>query len=134
MMPEHRPTVPQARHQRLFRCAMGLGVLLLVSGCAQLQVHRQSANPEVVTYELRGPTLAHLQTEANRLCPSGFDVARQAESDVRQPGGYRVIQWWNQGLSWLEDERREAQMVITCRPVAQEKSAAPAEVQGQAKT
>lgn len=88
-----------------------------LTACAQLEVSSQSSDPKRPVYELRGATLAQLQTDAARLCPQGFEVHRQAETDTRQPGGHKAIRWWNEGLSWLEDDRRQAQMVLSCKGV-----------------
>lgn len=88
---------------------------MLLTACAQLEVRSQSSDPKHPVYELRGATLSQLQTDAARLCPQGFDVLRQTESDIRQPGGHKAINWWNEGLSWLEDDRREAQMMLSCK-------------------
>lgn len=90
---------------------MALGL----ASCAQLEVNSLSADPKRAVYELQGATLAQLQTDATRLCPQGFDVLRQTQTDVRQPGGLKAIGWWNEALSWLEDDRRQAQMVVSCK-------------------
>lgn len=92
-----------------------VAVLGGLSACAQIQISSQSAAPQRPVYELTGATPDHLKSEAARLCPQGFDILRQSSVDTRQPGDYRVIQWWNQALSWVEADNRQAQMVVSCK-------------------
>jgi hypothetical protein len=96
-------------------CTPTLAMALVLTSCAQLEVNSLSADPKRPVFELHGATLAQLQTDATRLCPQGFDVLRQTQADVRQPGGLKAIGWWNEALSWLEDDRRQAQMVVSCK-------------------
>jgi hypothetical protein len=90
-------------------------VLIGLTACAQIQITSQSAAPQRPVYELTGATPDHLKSEAARLCPQGFDILRQSTMDTRQPGDYRAIQWWNQALSWVEDDNRQTQMVVSCK-------------------
>ena len=113
-----KPTLTAHRissHHRFgVRVMAWLGMLALTA-CAQLEVSSLSTDPKRPVYELRGATLQQLQTDAARLCPQGFDVQRQTQADIRQPGGLKAIGWLNEAWSWLEDDRRQAQMVLSCK-------------------
>jgi hypothetical protein len=114
---KHRASTPFAnRLSGSWWCAvMCLGLAVAAAGCAQIQVSSVSPDPQRPVYELRGATLAHLQTEAASLCPHGFDVLRQSETDTKQPGGNVATRWWNQALTWVEDSNRQAQLAIACK-------------------
>ncbi len=93
-------------------CVAGLALL---SACAQVQVSSVSPDVKRPAYELRGATVAALQAEAARLCPQGFEVQRQSSTDTKQPGEFRVVNWWNQALTWVADDDRQAQMAVSCQ-------------------
>lgn len=96
---------------------MGLATLVVgaVAGCAPLQVRSVSADPRAPAYELRGPSMAHLLAEAARLCPQGYDLPRQTQSQTRLSGEYLPTRWWNTAAAWLDDDEVQAQLSVVCK-------------------
>lgn len=98
------------------------GLLAAAGGCAGLAGMRSTASVgpgvEPVTYELSGPTLAGLETEAARLCPAGYDVARRWQRS-QQAGLGAVDRWLGAVGDWTGLSGRAAQMVVTCRAAAE---------------
>lgn len=100
------------RWSLLTLAALGLGV---VAGCAALHVRSVSSDPRAPAYELRGPSMAHLQAEAARLCPQGYDQPRQAQVQTRLSGEYAPTRWWNTAAAWLDDDEVQVQLSVVCK-------------------
>jgi hypothetical protein len=92
--------------------------LVWLSACAQVQVSSVSPDAKRPVYELRGATLVALQAQAAQLCPQGFEVLRQSSTDIKQPGEFRVVNWWNQAMTWVGNDDRQAQMAVSCQSKA----------------
>ena len=97
-------------------------VLLLVavamSGCASVQVRSVGTNvPGVVAFDLAGPSLAALGTEAQRLCPQGYAVMRQWQrSNAAVGGGDPTTDWLLATAALSYDQQpAQAQLSIACK-------------------
>jgi hypothetical protein len=108
---------------------LGLSSMLFASllGCASVTVHRVTNGDAQAAYELEGTSLAQLDTEAQRLCPRGYDTRREWQSYQRL-GNDDVfyVRWWNK----LSDTTSaptgaKAQLAVVCKP-AQTAHPAPA--------
>lgn len=71
---------------------------------------------------MRGQDLAPLQREAQRLCPAGAEVLRQAVAGQARPadGANRVSRWLGQAGQWIDPPQRQAQLVVLCRAAPQD--------------
>lgn len=102
------------RRWRLTACC----VPLLVAGCGSMMDVRPLATgrADVAAYELSGTQLAPLRREAQRLCPQGGEILRQAGRD-QQPEAIdgRMRGWVNTSREWLSPPIRNAQLVVLCR-------------------
>lgn len=76
-----------------------------------------TGRPDVSAYELRGSDVALLKREAQKQCPQGADILRQAgRSDQRPaPDAGRLSHWANATGNWLAPPKREAQLVVVCK-------------------
>ena len=91
---------------------------LLASGCGSMMDVRPLATgrAEVAAYELTGSELAPLRREAQRLCPQGGEILRQAGRDQRPEAvDGRLRRWVNASSEWLTPPARNAQLVVLCR-------------------
>lgn len=89
----------------------------LLGACGSLVDVRPLATGRLDTeaYELRGSELAPLRREAQRLCPQGGDILRQAARDQRMPPeDARLRRWLQTGTEWLSNPSRQAQLVVVC--------------------
>lgn len=79
-------------------------------------------------YELRGVDLAALKREAQRRCPQGAEVLRQAESgqSAGEPEGGRLGRWMQVAATWVDPPVRQAQLLVVCRADPQRVALAPA--------
>ena len=106
---------PRWRHTR---CLPALGLALSLGGCTSMQDVRSLATgrSDVSVYELNGSDLVALRDEAQRLCPLGGEILRQAGPPVPpgQPTG-RWAQALNSAAAWAEPPRQTAQLVVVCR-------------------
>lgn len=99
----------------------GLSVTGWLAGCSSLVDVRTLATgrSDVAAYELRGSELGPLRREAQRLCPQGGEVLRQAgieqhpERLDRDDG--RLRRWASAAGDWVNPPRREAQMMLLCK-------------------
>ena len=95
-----------------------LAAPLLVSGCGSMMDVRPLATgrADVAAYELTGSELAPLRREAQRLCPQGGEILRQAGRDQRpEATDGRMRRWVNASGDWLAPPIRNAQLVVLCR-------------------
>lgn len=78
-----------------------------------------TGRPDVSAYELRGSDVAQLKRQAQRQCPQGGDILRQAgRSDQRPaPDGGHLSRWAHATGNWLAPPNREAQLVVVCKEV-----------------
>ena len=91
---------------------------LLASGCSSMMDVRPLATgrADVAAYELTGSELAPLRREAQRLCPLGGEILRQAGRDQRPEAiDGRMRRWLNASGEWLTPPLRNAQLVVLCR-------------------
>ncbi|HET6789170.1 MAG TPA: hypothetical protein VFW84_13895 [Aquabacterium sp.] len=89
--------------------------LWLLAACAELHVRNVSPSPHAPAYELRGPSVAHVQAEVSRLCPHGHEVLRQSERQTRVAGDHMAARWWNRAAAWLDDDDTQVQMAVACK-------------------
>ena len=92
-------------------------LLTLLEACSAVVDVRSLATGrvEVPAYALRGTDIAAVRREAEKLCPSGGEVVYQTSRSQRTvPADGRVKQWLQQGASWLDTPRGEAQMTVIC--------------------
>ena len=95
-----------------------------IAGCASAVDIRFLATGRAnqPAYEMRGQDLAPLQREAQRLCPAGAEVLRQAVAGQARPadGASRVSRWLGQAGQWIDPPQRQAQLVVLCRAAPQD--------------
>ncbi len=100
-----------------------------VAGCATLVDIQPLATARVdqAAYELRGVDLAPLQREAQRLCPAGAEVLRQAVQGQFRPmdSDSRVARWLGQAGQWIDPPQRQAQLVVLCHATPLDRLIAP---------
>ena len=102
------------------RCLPALVPVLMLglSGCASLLDVRTltTGRSDVSAYELNGSDLDALRREAQRLCPLGGEILRQA-GQHHQPelSGGRWRSALNTATAWAEAPRQAAQLVLLCR-------------------
>ena len=107
------PEMPRALH------AGWVAMLALaVSGCATPLDVRPLATGRsgVSAYELNGADVHSLRRAAQRLCPLGGDVVREAGFGLppeAEAGRWRST--LNTLAAWVEPPRRQAQLVVLCR-------------------
>jgi hypothetical protein len=92
--------------------------LWVLAACAELHVRSVSGNPQAPAYELRGPTLEHVEAEAARRCPQGYEVLRQSQQQTRMSGENFAVRWWTKATLWLDDDETQVQMAMACKVAA----------------
>ncbi|GCL61242.1 hypothetical protein [Pseudaquabacterium pictum] len=96
-----------------------LSVLALgLAGCATQSDVRQLATgrSDVSAYELNGGDVHRLRREAQRLCPLGGEIVREAGHSL--PPEAEAGRWRSTMktlAAWVEPPRRPAQLVVLCR-------------------
>lgn len=114
------PVVTARAARRLGLLAAGLALGL--SGCGQVQVRPLATGVvEQPAYMLSGQTVAQLRGEAQRLCPQGAEVLRQAQ---RVDGGHESAaaahwstRWLLQAQQRLAPPSQQAQLMVLCQPM-----------------
>lgn len=97
-------------------CLALLASVALV-GCATVDVRGIGSGGREPAYELRGATLARLETEAQRLCPKGYVALHrwQRYSRPEQEGG-TVAGWWTRASDWVgASGDNDAQLTVSCK-------------------
>ena len=89
-----------------------------LAGCATQPDVRQLATGRhhVSAYELNGGDVLRLRREAQRLCPLGGEIVREAGHSLppeAEAGRWRST--WNTLAAWAEPPSRPAQLVVLCR-------------------
>ena len=89
-----------------------------LAGCATQPDVRQLATgrSDVSAYELNGADVHRLRREAQRLCPMGGEIVREAGHSLppeAEAGRWRSTM--NTLAAWAEPPRRAAQLVVLCR-------------------
>jgi hypothetical protein len=89
-----------------------------LAGCASQPDVRQLATgrSDVSAYELNGGDVHRLRREAQRLCPLGGEIVREAGHSLppeAEAGRWRST--LNTLAAWAEPPRRPAQLVVLCR-------------------
>lgn len=108
-----RPTL-----MTLLAACSGAGLI----GCGQVQVRPLATGVvEQPAYMLSGETLAQLRSEAQRLCPQGAEVLRQAQ---RVDGGHESAaaahwstRWLLQAQQRMAPPSQGAQLTVLCQPM-----------------
>lgn len=94
---------------------------LLTSACGSVVEVRPMATGriDVAAYELRGGDLVLLKREAQKQCPQGADILRQAGRSEHRPAppahAGRLRRWAHAGGDWLAPPKRDAQLVVVCK-------------------
>jgi hypothetical protein len=91
---------------------------LALGGCAaRLDVRSlATGRSDVSAYELNGSDLDALRREAQRLCPLGGEILRQASWQQQpQATGGRWRQALDAATAWTEAPRGAAQLLVQCR-------------------
>ena len=65
------------------------------------------------TYDLRGSSLAALETEVQRLCPQGADVLRRWQHHERAEAESGLLRRWTVDL--VDRPLSQAQLQVVCR-------------------
>jgi hypothetical protein len=91
--------------------------VIVLSGCAGVQVRSVGTNTGQAAYDLSGPTLDELAAEAQRLCPQGYAVLRQWQRTNRAPGEADAAGGWvyRSGVFSYDLQPEQAQMSIACK-------------------
>lgn len=87
------------------------------AGCAGVQVRSVGTNTGHAAYELSGPSLGALATEAARLCPQGHAVMRQWQRSNRPADASDASTTASQ-LAWAfsyDIPPDQAQMSVVCK-------------------
>ncbi|MDT7834656.1 hypothetical protein [Aquabacterium sp. OR-4] len=91
----------------------------LLCGCGGIQVRPLATGQvEQPAYQLNGQNLAQLRSEAQRLCPQGAEVLREAqrlESGHDAPGPSRWSRWAHEAQLRLAPATQEAQLLVLCQ-------------------
>jgi len=128
-----RPSRPEWLRQRLRRRLLGMLACgaAAITGCSTgLEVrHLATGRVDTEAFELRGTDLDQLRREAQRRCPQGAEVLRQAVRDQRPTSTGdegRIERWMSRAAAWVDPPQREAQLVLVCKPSALGSILAPA--------
>lgn len=106
---------------RLRQASLSLAACGTLAGCATLLEVRPLATgrSDVSAYELIGADLAALRREAQRLCPQGGEIVRQAaHGQMPENIDGRLRGWMNGASAWMDPPQRAAQMMVVCRESA----------------
>lgn len=109
------------RGERLHRACLAGTACLWMAGCTTLLEVRPLATgrADVSAYDLIGADLGALRREAQRLCPQGGEIVRQASQDQSpEKIDGRMRGWLNGASAWVDPPQRSAQMTVVCREVA----------------
>ncbi len=87
-----------------------------LAGCASVQVRGVGTNTGWPAYDLTGPDIASLSTEALRLCPQGHVVTRQWQRSNRPVGDSDTGTVWALRTAAFSYDLQpdQAQMSIAC--------------------
>jgi hypothetical protein len=99
-------------------CASVLAAAIFLGGCATRVDVRPMATGrgDVSAFELNGGDVQTLRREAQRLCPLGGEIVREAgHSLAPEADAGRWRGTLNTLAAWAEPPRRPAQMVVLCR-------------------
>ena len=94
---------------------------LLASACGSVVEVRPLATGriDVAAYELRGAALVLLKREAQKQCPQGAEIQRQAGRSEHRPAppadAGRLRRWAHASADWLAPPKRDAQLVVVCK-------------------
>ncbi len=91
--------------------------LAALLGCATVQVTPVGTGGGEAAYELQGPSLAHLEAEAQRLCAHGHDTKRQSQNHQRMANDqlYPVRLWDRVTGNLNTPTNNKAQMAVVCK-------------------
>lgn len=85
-----------------------------LTACAtRLDVRSQVNALGLPTYDLRGSSLAALETEVQRLCPQGADVLRRWQHHERAEAESGLLRRWTVDL--VDRPLSQAQLQVVCR-------------------
>lgn len=104
--------------RRQLAAAAAVAAVALLGGCATQPDVRPLATGrgDVSAFELNGADVDTLRREAQRLCPLGGEILREAGHGLPlAPDAGRWRNTLNTLAAWAEPPRRPAQMVVLCR-------------------
>lgn len=106
-----------AAGRRFRACGLAAAVLLLAGCAGQVSVRTlATGRPDQAAYELHGEDLPALQRSAQRLCPQGGEVLRQAQrGPLDDPGAHWSGRWLRGAAQAVEPVPREAYLLLLCR-------------------
>ncbi|MDO9002273.1 MAG: hypothetical protein Q7V20_02325 [Aquabacterium sp.] len=101
-------------HLKALTVALPLAALL---GCATVRVTPVATGSGEAAYELAGTSIAQLEAEAQRLCPHGYDVRRQAHHYQRMANDQLYpVRLWDRITGNLNTPTNDkAQMAVLCK-------------------
>jgi hypothetical protein len=100
----------------LLSIGLALAALLPAAGCGGPQVRTLGTGGGAAAYELRAGSTGQLRAQAERLCPGGYVVLREAFSTTAAAGDDAVDRALGAAGQWLAGEPfDQAQATIVCR-------------------
>lgn len=102
---------------RPLACCLVTAVLASLGACAGPTEIRPLATGQAhrAAYELNGGQLDVLRREAQKLCPAGADVVRQAAAGQRfEVGNSRWQRWLKVASDVVDPPQQQAQLVVVC--------------------
>ena len=101
----------------VLRLSLAISALAAVAACSGPQVRSLGNGGGPPAYELRGSSLAAIDTEAGKLCARGYDVLRHGANFARrEPDDNGGTQFLQQAGDWLSGmPGNQAQATIVCR-------------------
>lgn len=95
---------------------MGLVIgVVLLAGCAQMQIKRLATPDGSEVYELRGRDPGRLAAEASQRCLHGYDTLRQSQKSSMLESPLKPAQLWNDAQAYLEDAGSQSQLLVACK-------------------
>jgi hypothetical protein len=95
---------------------LALSSLLLAAGCGGPQVRTLGTGGGPAAYELRAASAGQLHAQAERLCPGGYRVLREAVATTAATGDAPIDRALGAAGQWLAGEPfDQAQATIVCR-------------------
>lgn len=99
------------------RIVLAAGVAAVLAGCGTVQVRGVGTDTGQPAFDLTGPSLGALKTQAERLCPQGHAVLRQWQRGNASAGDGDALTDWLLATAVLSYDLQpaQAQMSIVCR-------------------
>lgn len=99
------------------RIVLAASLATALAGCGSVQVRGVGTDTGQTAYDLSGPSLGALKTQAERLCPQGHAVLRQWQRGNAAAGDSDPMTDWLLATAVLSYDLQpaQAQMSIVCR-------------------